>query len=244
MCGSRQNERAGRKGAGARREKPFAGFTLTAARGYEAWYRSPAGRRMVLNEQALLARLLGHLPDTRSVVDIGCGTGHFTRWFAARGLGTIGVDPVPAMLAVARELGQAERYVLAAAEALPFRTGSVDLAAMITSLEFMAKPGLALREAGRVARSGLLLGVLNLASPLGAGRKLVALLQPSPYRAARFMTAWALERLVRRAVGRRVAWVRWATTLWPVWVPAPARRLPFGGFIGMAVRFDQQAGAE
>jgi ubiquinone/menaquinone biosynthesis C-methylase UbiE len=197
---------------------------------------------MVHDEEVLLAQLLRHLPNARSIVDIGCGTGYFTRWFDARGLQATGVDTVPAMLTVAQELGQAEHYVQAAAEALPFRERGVDLAAMITSLEFMADAGLVLREASRVARMGLLLGVLNLASPLGVGRKVAALLQPSPYRAARFMTPWALERLVRRAAGRRVARVRWATTLWPAWTPAPARRLPFGGFIGMAVRFDDQAG--
>jgi len=243
MCGMRHNERADREKAGARRDQPFAAFTVTAARSYDAWYRSPAGRQMVHDEEVLLARLLTGLPNARSVVDIGCGTGHFTRWFAARGLEVVGVDTVPAMLTVAHETGRADRYVQAAAEALPFRAGSVDLAALITSLEFMAEPCLVLREAGRVARTGLLLGVLNLASPLGAGRKLAALLHPSPYRAARFMTPWRLEQLARRAAGRRVAGVHSATTLWPAWAPTPVRRLPFGGFIGMAVRFDDQAGA-
>ena len=243
MCGARQYGPRDHERAETGRGQPFAAFTLTAARGYDAWYQSPAGQRMAQDEEALLARLLGHLPNIRSVVDIGCGTGHFTRWFAARGLEAVGVDTVPAMLTVAREVDRANRYVQAAAEALPLRERSVDLASLVTSLEFMAKPGRTLREASRVARSGLLLGVLNLASPLGAGRKLMALLQPSPYRAARFMTPWALERLVRRAVGRRVAWVRWATTLWPEWTPVSMRRLPFGGFIGMAVQFDDQAGA-
>jgi ubiquinone/menaquinone biosynthesis C-methylase UbiE len=242
MPGLSHNERLDRTRAGGRREQPFAAFTVAAARRYEAWYRTAAGRRMVHDEEVLLARLFRYLPDTRSVVDIGCGTGRFTRWFAARGLEVVGVDTAPAMLTVAHEAGPAGGYVLAAAEALPLRERGVDLAAMITSLEFMADAGLVLREAGRVARLGLLLGVLNLASPLGAGRKLAARLRPSPYRTARFMTPWGLEHLVRRATGRRVARVRWATTLWPGWTPAPARRLPFGGFIGMAVRFGDQAG--
>jgi SAM-dependent methyltransferase len=216
--------------------QPFAGFTAPAARRYAAWYRSPAGARMAHEEETLLGGLLAWLPGARSVMDVGCGTGHFTRWLAARGLDAIGLDVVPAMLTVARDASSAARYLQATGEQLPFRDRSVDLVAFITTLEFIADPAAALREAARVARVGLLLGVLNLASPLGIGRKLAARLAPSPYRAARLPTPWGLACQVQQTLGERVSALCWATAVWPGWVPAPLRRLPCGAFIGMAVR--------
>lgn len=186
-------------------------------------------------EEALLGEMLGLLPGARSLLEVGCGTGHFARWFAAQGLRVVGLDASPAMLAVACERDGGRDYVLGSAEQLPFADHSFDIVAFITSLEFVADPAAALREAGRVARRGLLLGVLNLASPLGVGRKAQALYRPSPYRAAVFSTPWGLARLIRRALPGEVCSIRWRTTLWPSWVPQAARRLPCGGFIGVAV---------
>ena len=38
---------------------------------------------------------------------MGCGTGHFTRWFAAKGLEAVGIDPSRPMLEAARRAGGA-----------------------------------------------------------------------------------------------------------------------------------------
>jgi ubiquinone/menaquinone biosynthesis C-methylase UbiE len=220
----------------SRPPQPFAGYSPAAARQYEDWYATPAGRAMVEEERALLARLLRSGPPCRSLMEVGCGTGHFTRWFTGMGLAAAGVDVSAGMLAVARELDGAGRYVRATAGALPFRDGGVDLVAFITSLEFIDRPAAALREAGRVARRGLLLGVLNLASPLGVQRTVAARLQPaSPFRAAAFPTPRRLERLVRRSLGPRVREIRWQTAIWPGWLPRWVRPRPFGAFIGMLV---------
>ena len=45
----------------------------------------------------------------RRIVDLGCGTGLITRALAARGYAMVGVEPSPAMLAVARTRPNAER---------------------------------------------------------------------------------------------------------------------------------------
>lgn len=219
---------------------PFAEYGCDAARRYDAWYASPAGRVMAAEEQALLSRLIGTTAGHRSVLEVGCGTGSFTRWFAGQGLTAVGVDSAPAMLAVAQERRGAAQYVWATAEALPFADDSVDLVAFITSLEFLDRPTFALREAGRVARHGLVLGVLNLASPRGLRRTLLAPLRPSsPYRAAHFPTPGRLERAVRRSLGARVRDIRWQTAIWPRWLPAWARPRSCGAFIGMLVVLHQ-----
>jgi len=217
------------------RPNPFRAYSPAAAARYEAWYHLPAGRSVAVAEHNALAAMLATLPAHASVLEVGCGSGYFTRWLATRGERVIGVDPSPGMLTVARAAGDG-RYVLAAGEALPFAAASVDVVAFITALEFLPAPAVALREAARVARRGILLGVLNLASPLGLRRALAARFRPSVYRAARFYTVWRLRRLLQRALSDRLQQVQWTTTLWPHGTPAPVRRLPGGAFIAMAAQ--------
>src|SRR5260370_16921350 len=52
-------------------------------------------------------------------------------------------------------------YLQGDAQALQFENQRFDLVAIITTLEFVTDPVQALQEAMRVARQGLLLGVLN-----------------------------------------------------------------------------------
>lgn len=215
--------------------QPFAALDVAAARRYQAWYATDSGRQVADTEARLLLRLLGRPAGGRTLLDIGTGTGHFARAFAAAGYQVTGLDPAAGMLAVAHELGGGPRYLRGDALALPFVSGSFDVVTMVTSLEFVADQVAALREAGRVARHGLILGVLNLASPLNLKRMLEARTRPSPYRHARFLTPWGVEQRARRALGARVLAVRRRTALWPDSVPAACRRLPFGAFIGCAV---------
>lgn len=199
---------------------------------YEGWYAGP-GRAAERSEKALLGKLLTRFPKARTVLEVGCGTGHFTRWFVDRGLDATGLDTSAAMLAEAQRLGGPE-YVAGNAVALPYNDRSFDLVAMITTLEFVPDPLRALAEAARVARTGLILGVLNRHSLLTVryrcSRKPV-------WRAARFLTPGELNRLVRKAAGQRVRSIRWRTTLWPLSFVGDLA-LPWGGFIGMAVQLD------
>ncbi len=212
----------------------FAAFDTESARRYDAWYEEGKGRAVAIEEEMLLADHLASFPGAASVLEVGCGTGHFSRWLASQGLQVMGLEPSAAMLQVAVERGGGPAYTAGSAERLPFPDGSFDLVALITSLEFMSDPATALREAGRVARLGLLLGVLNLASPLGLSRKAMALVRPSPYSAARFYTPWSLGRLVRLALGNRLNSMEWKTAVWPGWAPDWTHILPFGAFIGAA----------
>jgi SAM-dependent methyltransferase len=205
---------------------PFANPALVA--GYEAWYET-AGRRADRLEKELLERLLTGFPQAHTLLEIGCGTGHFTRWFTDQGLQTIGLDVSPAMLAEAIRLGSPS-CLLGDALLLPFSNNAFDLVVLITTLEFVADPGQTLGEAMRVARSGLMLGVLNRYSWLGWQLKRSG---DPLWQVARFFTPAELVHLVRRAAGREVD-VVWRTTLWPLW----SHQLPLalGGFIGLAVK--------
>lgn len=127
---------------------------------YDAWYTSRRGAWIGQQEFALLLRLLK--PDAgASLLEVGCGTGYFSRRFARAGLRVTGIDPDPAMLDFARQQDGWLDYFSADARRLPFAAGSFDYCAAITSLCFISDPRQALSEMWRVCRLGVLLGVLN-----------------------------------------------------------------------------------
>ena len=133
--------------------------------GYEAWYET-TGRRADRLEKALLQKLLDGFPTVHTLLEVGCGTGHFTRWFQERDLQAVGLDMSTPMLVEAVRLGRLQ-CVYGDALSLPFSNNTLDIVTLITTLEFIPEPVLAIAEAFRVARFGLILGVLNRQSILG-----------------------------------------------------------------------------
>lgn len=105
------------------------------------------------------------------VLDVGCGSGAVTREIARRvgpaGL-AVGLDPSPALLAVARELaheaGLGDRVEFREGDALrlPFPDRSFDAAVCATVLSHVPKGEAAIPELVRVLRSGGRLGVFDL----------------------------------------------------------------------------------
>lgn len=115
------------------------------------------------------------------------------------------------MLSEARRQNGLE-YVVGDATTLPYSDQSWDLVALIATLEFVTDPERVIAEAVRVARQGLILGVLNRSSLLArsyrrSGKPL--------WNAAHFFSPNELLRCVRKIAGSRFAGVRWRTTLWP-----------------------------
>jgi ubiquinone/menaquinone biosynthesis C-methylase UbiE len=221
---------------------PFGNPTVVA--GYEAWYET-TGRRADTLEKALLGKLLKRLPEVHSALEVGCGTGHFTRWLAGEGLWTVGLDISPAMLAQARRLQVGPRgcpYARGDGLALPFPDRAFDLVALVTTLEFMPQPVRAVAEAGRVARRGVLLGGLNGHSVMALRRRWRSLWKPTLYDQAHFYCVSELGQMAREALGARLVGLSWRTTLLPgPWARADSR-LPWGGFVGMLLELEAEDG--
>lgn len=127
---------------------------------YEAWYATARGSWIAGREFGLMLRLL-EPPAGATLLDVGCGTGHFSRRFAAAGLRVTGLDPDPATLEYARCLGGGVDYLRSSATALPLADATYDFVTAITSLCFVADASCALREMWRVTRHAVLLGLLN-----------------------------------------------------------------------------------
>lgn len=206
-----------------------------AAEGYEAWYATARGRRVDEAERALLAWLLAPFADARSVLDVGCGTGHFTAWLRSRALDVIGLDCSPAMLAELRRHHPEIPVVVGDAGCLPVRSGAVDVALLVTTLEFVERPEAALSEAVRVARQGLVVVVLNRWSLGGLSRRVGPQARRPILGAARDASLFALRRMARVAAGDRLQSLHWASSLFPDGFWAARWRAPIGDVIGMAV---------
>jgi len=200
---------------------------------YEAWYGAKRGRRADAEEKHLLGSLLNGFAGAGTILEVGCGTGHFTRWLGERGLAAVGLDRSSAMLAQA-DAHDACPFVRADALHLPFANDAFDLVAFITTLEFVERRRDALAEALRVTRKGLVVGALSRWSPLGIWRRVVDLWRRGVYRAAAFFSLRELKRLLRSVAGEE-ARLRWDRTLYPRGWPRALACGPWGGFIGVAV---------
>jgi SAM-dependent methyltransferase len=160
---------------------------------YDAWYDTPRGRWIGDTEYALAARLLA-AQSGDSLLDVGCGTGWFTRRAAADDLIATGLDPNPAWLDFARaHSSPALNWVEGDALDLPFADASFDHVLSIAALCFVDDERQAVAEAVRVARRRFAIGWLNRSSLLywqkgrGGGS--------GAYRGARWHTAGEVRAL-------------------------------------------------
>lgn len=128
---------------------------------YDAWYDTPRGRWIGDQEFILLARLLNARPG-ETLLDVGCGTGYFSRRFAREtGLKITGVDIDSDMIAFAKTQAPDIEFALGDAQNLPYTDASFDHVVAVTSLCFVANEARAVREMARVTRQRVALGLLN-----------------------------------------------------------------------------------
>ncbi|HYL58477.1 MAG TPA: methyltransferase domain-containing protein [Candidatus Acidoferrales bacterium] len=106
-------------------------------------------------EPAILSALVTGLRslDARSVLEIGAGTGNYSRALVASGFSLTAVDREPAMLAVGAAKATAS-WIVADALHLPLPDRSFDAAVAVNVLHHLPDLGCALAELRRVARRG------------------------------------------------------------------------------------------
>jgi ArsR family transcriptional regulator len=109
--------------------------------------------------------LVGLVPDTWTVGDLGCGTGATTARLAPHVARVIGVDASSEMLAAAADrVADAPNVDLrhGTLEALPIDNGVLDAAVMMLVLHHLPTPAAALTEAARVMKPGGRLLVVDM----------------------------------------------------------------------------------
>ena len=102
--------------------------------------------------------------DGSAILDVGCGTGRLVKWLRKHGAFAIGLDPQAYLLEPPAIAGLGD--------ALPFASGSFDWVIFFNSLHHIPVPamGQALAEAGRVARSGVI-----VVEPIAQGSHFLAM---------------------------------------------------------------------
>ena len=165
---------------------------------YEQWYATGKGAYFDEVEKRMLRTALSEVKNG-SLLEVGCGTGHFTRFFAKLGFDAVGIDISAPMLERARGLGSSADYIKADAHCLPFVAGCFDVVAFVTTVEFLAEPLRAIEEALRVASKQVIVGFLNRHSLTAVRRRIRGLFKKDLFSAARFYRAGELTRLMKAA---------------------------------------------
>ncbi|WP_028619912.1 malonyl-ACP O-methyltransferase BioC [Pseudomonas sp. Ant30-3] len=117
-------------------------------------------------QRAVGGELLNRLPEAfvpARWLDLGCGTGYFSRVLAERFAGSQGIalDIAEGMLNHARPLGGARDFIVGDAERLPLQASTCDLIFSSLAVQWCADFASVLSEANRVLKPG---GVFAFAS--------------------------------------------------------------------------------
>jgi len=199
---------------------------------------------MLAFEQELLRKVWTPLSPQR-VLEVGCGSGLFLEWFRSQGHMVAGIEPSsPSLEFARRRLGPKVPLIQGFAENLPYEDNEFDTVALITSLEFVDDPYLSLKEAFRVARGNVLLGVLNKYSMGYLQYCIEKFWKDSVFNRARFFSIFQLSRMTAEILSGAVP-IEWLTCFA---FPLPAlryvypleriplfQRHPFGHFIAMRI---------
>ena len=204
------------------------------ANSYDSWYADRRGAMYDRLEKKLIANFLPTETGRKRLLEIGCGTGHWSRFFSQCGFEVTGLDISERMVNTALQKGIPNvSFCVGDGHLLPFQDSTFDLTAAITTLEFVRDAEVVLREIIRCTRKPgrILLGMLNGLSTVNRQKQRRG--HPgNPYAAARLFSPVELREFlepygrVEIRVGGFVPTQNWLIPLAP-WIDRIARM--FGG---------------
>ncbi|MEL7587749.1 MAG: class I SAM-dependent methyltransferase [Prolixibacteraceae bacterium] len=167
----------------------------SVVRDYDRYYETEQGKAVDRIERALIQAQLEQIPDTE-MLELGCGTGHWTGYFCARGFRVTAIDESDAMLERAGTKNIAGAVFLNADAAnLPFPDHRFSVIASVTMFEFVDDVDRVFDEIERVLKPGgyFIAGWLNALSAMGMNKG-----QSDVFRNARFYTPEEISRMLER----------------------------------------------
>jgi ubiquinone/menaquinone biosynthesis C-methylase UbiE len=202
---------------------------------YERYYETKYKRADIL-EKKLLIKLLGMFQNVTNLLEVGCGTGHFTRWMDATELECYGVDISVPMLKEAKKLWINGRLLQAEGSRLPFKDKSIDIVTYITSFEFMPDAAFALGEAARVAKKGVIMGLMNKNSVATLSKRFQSMTGANSfYEGAHFYSISDIKKILDKSFPGKYTITFWRTTVFPrVFGDLESARFSLGAFLGVA----------
>ena len=202
---------------------------------YEQWYEGRY-KRAEIWQKKVIGDLLKKDPRISDLLEFGCGTTRFTRWWKDIGITATGGDISPFMLGQGVQLFQGD-LVLADSHYMPFKDQMFDAVAFITTFEYYRDPVQVIREAARVGKHGIVFGMMNRNSPKVLRRRVQQLFGKNPfYITATFYTPQMLINIIHTALKGRNFSIEWTCTGLPKWFPVQQWGLPYGDFFGLYVK--------
>jgi len=142
---------------------------------YDRWYSSARGAIYDRVEKRAIDSLLADIAKQSRFLEVGCGTGHWSRYFSDKGFEVAGIDISSEMIKIARQKQiPNSRFEIADGRNLPFEDESFDVAVVITVLEFTSVPEKIISEMVRCVKKSkgvLIIGVLNALSGYNQKKK-------------------------------------------------------------------------
>jgi SAM-dependent methyltransferase len=144
----------------------------TLAAGWTGRYASGGMRRRA---EFFRLSVLPKLQVAGDWLDVGCGSGVFSRLLADAGGNVVGLDGSAAMVEAARAIAQGVRFEVGRVEDVGELTQSFEGAICLSVIEYLPEPAAALKAiAGRLKPGGrLAISVPNRASTLRAAQRLL-----------------------------------------------------------------------
>jgi ubiquinone/menaquinone biosynthesis C-methylase UbiE len=164
---------------------PIFNFDLVADQ-YDSYYDTSLGRQVDHVEKQLIWQYVIHMSLENPILEVGCGTGHWTRFFRQKGLKLTAIDISEKMLSVAKKKNpKTVNFVKMDTEDMTFEDHSFENIISIATLEFVDHKERARDEIFRVLRPGgtFIAGCLNEMSELGQRKE-----ENEIYRNADFFT--------------------------------------------------------
>jgi ubiquinone/menaquinone biosynthesis C-methylase UbiE len=207
---------------------------------YEYFYQTKYKRADKL-EKKLLKKLLDSLGRVQKLLEVGCGTSHFTRWLESIGLECYGLDLSHLMLREAKKLWSNGSLLQGESTHLPFKDKSFDVVAFIACLEYMPNIAKVINEAARVSRKGIIIGLMNKWSLPTIRRIIQIKMGKNPYyKNARFYSIFDIKRILKETLHNRYIISLWNTTVFPKFLGnAEFSLFPFGAFLGAAIKLGE-----
>jgi len=206
---------------------------------YEQWYEGRY-KRAEIWQKKVIGDLVKKDTRVKTVLEFGCGTTRFTRWWKEIGIKASGGDISPFMLGQGVHLFDGD-LVLADSHHMPFRDGAFDALAFITTFEYYKDPVAVIREAARVGKHGIVFGMMNRNSLKVVRRRVQQLFGKNPfYITATFYTPEKLIAKINEALDGMDYSIEWTCTGLPKWFPVQQWGLPYGDFFGLYVTFNNQ----